>query len=176
MTKCLQPMTDPVTALRIVRHNPSPMPGATCFQKLTFSIQKNRFRVHSYFASRRANTIWSRVVYTVNDQGGDVRVNRVGPNGACSEMPRNGDGSYSDSSIGLQETESWRRLSLWQSDSLIATSSISRVREAPNNVDVQRIGSGQGSYRSIPERFTPARAPLSGPVLARQREATRPHG
>jgi hypothetical protein len=73
----------------------------------------------------------AEVVYTVNDQGGDVRVNRIGPNGARSEMPRNADGSYSDSSIGLQETESWRQLSLWQSDSLMATSSISRVRKSP---------------------------------------------
>jgi len=72
----------------------------------------------------------AEVIYTVNDQGVNVRVNRIGPDGARSEMPKDAEGSYSGSSIGLQETESWRQLSLWQSDALIATSSITRARKS----------------------------------------------
>jgi hypothetical protein len=71
----------------------------------------------------------AEVIYTVNDQGGYARVNRIGPNGVRSEMPRNADGSYSDSGIGLQETQSWRQLSLWQSDASIVTSSIRKSPE-----------------------------------------------
>jgi hypothetical protein len=74
----------------------------------------------------------AEVVYTVSDQAGvDPRVNRIGPNGVRSEMPKREDGTYLDSGIGLQETESWRQLSLWQSDAPIATSSITRAHKSP---------------------------------------------
>jgi hypothetical protein len=54
-------------------------------------------------------------VYKLDNEYVYTTAYRIGPNKARTEMRKHGGGSYADPAIGLQETKSWRELSLWSS-------------------------------------------------------------